>query len=108
MHMQLIKDFPHGHKYFRDENGCLHIADQSGDTPLDTEDGDLIVDLDRKVSVQTSADGYAFVIPLKTPGGEQLVTLANLEETDWLTDECDLRLDQEACDLFPRLKLDEI
>ncbi len=86
--MKLIKTFKTGHKYFEDDQGLLHIADDSGDTPLETEDGDLIVDSARKIAAVENPYSVGmwgiFTIPLVTPEGEHTATLASLDETLFL------------------------
>lgn len=82
--MKLIYTAKSGHKYFEDEQRRLHIADNSGDTPLDTEDGDLIVDFTRPITVCLDSPFNTFVIPLVTPENKQTSTVGNVNEALFL------------------------
>lgn len=94
--MQLVKHFTQGHKYFLDQNSVLHIADQSGETPFDTDDGDLIVDFSREISALKESPYNSFLIPLKTPDGKETTTPARFCETRWLRDYYNMKLDKSA------------
>lgn len=43
MFTQCVYSNRDGHRFFRDEAGRISIADQSGDTPEETDDGPLVV-----------------------------------------------------------------
>ena len=71
-----------GHRVFSrsDQPGYL-IADDSGETPAQTEDGELYLELRRNLSIeQVETDERIEThcsIPLRTPGGEMTSTLSN-------------------------------
>ncbi|HEY9642148.1 MAG TPA: hypothetical protein V6C57_16800 [Coleofasciculaceae cyanobacterium] len=99
--MKFIYKAKSGHKYFEDDQKRLHVADDSGDTPLVTEDGDLIVDPTRSIAVNLDSPWDTFTIPLVTPKGEASSTLGNVHEALFLQKR-GLRLDQEARNLVER------
>ena len=96
--MKLIYKAKLGHKYFEDDQKRLHIADDSSDTPNETEDSDLIIDLSRSITVNIDSPFDAFTIPVITPKGKQLSTIGNIHEVLFLRRHR-MNLDQDAKDL---------
>jgi hypothetical protein len=96
--MKLIYKAKSGHKYFEDDQKRLHIADDSGNTPLETEDGDLIVDPTRQITVTIDSPFDAFTIPLITPKGKHCSSIGSVHEVLFLRKH-GLTLDQETKDL---------
>lgn len=82
--MKLIYKPKSGHKYFEDEEKRLHIADDSGSTPLETEDGDLIVDFSREITQNFDSTFDFFSIPLITPTGCETSTIGGIHEVLFL------------------------
>jgi hypothetical protein len=104
--MKLIYKGKSGHKYFEDDQKSLHIADDSGDNPLETEDGDLIVDSTQSITVTVDSPWDTFTIPLVTPEGKQTSTIGNIHEVLFLRQR-GLSLDQDAKKLVEQ-HLDEV
>lgn len=104
--MKLIYKAKNSHKYFEDDQKCLHIADDSGDMPAETEDGDLIIDSTRLITVTLDSSYDTFTIPLTTPSGAQTATIGNIHEVLFLQKR-GLSLDREARKLVDQY-LDEL
>lgn len=71
-----------GHKYFRDEiSKRIGVADNSGSTPDQTEDGVLWLDLSRCVTIATDGNHRTWVtVPLLRENGERSATGASVQE----------------------------
>jgi len=84
----LLKKFVEGHKLFlkRGHKG-VYVADNSGDTPDKTDDGELIIDW----GIFTKDNLYdrdlrCFFIPLIDSNGDKSSTVASADEIDWIYD----------------------
>ena len=77
MSFRPIRDFrPVGHAYFRDSRNRIYVADNSGHSPADTDDGPLVVEV-----------GGEFVVDsLRVPLEGGTHTIASGEEAQWLWD----------------------
>lgn len=71
-----------GHKYFRDEiTKRIAVADNSGSTPDQTEDGVLWLDPSRCVSIATDVHHRTWIsVPLLRDNGERSATGASVKE----------------------------
>lgn len=85
----LVTRLPGEHRIFRDANGRLALADNSGDTPDTTDDGVLYLDFNWPVQLVTNwraseegdRDEHAALyveIPLVRPDGEQCAARGSL------------------------------
>jgi hypothetical protein len=79
-----IAAFRDGHKYFEDKlTGRVSIADQSGSTPEDTDDGVLWLDLEKGI-VAPSDECKFWQISLKHVNGKSASTVVSVNEALWL------------------------
>ena len=88
-----ILQFKGGHRYFRDRRNRVAIADDSGATPDDTDDGVLYLDRDRPVVI-----GQSCSIPLvgdfSTPASaNEAISVAALFGMKIRTGEATFRVD---------------
>lgn len=74
-----------GHKFFADPTGRIALADWSGDTPDQTEDGVLWLDPHRpiRVTVQETRGALMAWIPLLDRHGEQTYTVSDIRTADF-------------------------
>jgi hypothetical protein len=70
------------------------VADQSGETPDQTDDGVLYLDVSRPV-VGPVGQGY-YLVPLLTPGGRETSTPATRKEAFAVTARYNMALDEEG------------
>ena len=86
---QIAKPDPKGHRFFiltDHPEGPIFAADDSGNTPDQTEDGHIVVV--RDASIKATVDGY-FIIPMnKLKAGDAVSSttsmLASFTEAAWL------------------------
>lgn len=83
MQWKFIRGFNRSHRYFRDEDNRLALADDSGRTPDQTDDGVLYVDKLRQIDY----DGM-FSVPIINQKGMENTTPATEEEAIWLHGVC--------------------
>lgn len=81
-----------GHKFFRDTfSGGIAIADDSGATPDQTDDGVLRLDQNRAVRVR-SGDSF-FALPLRDRHGNETATIASAGEAADVCSRFNMRLE---------------
>lgn len=74
----LIRRLPGGHRIFRTSGGRFAIADDSGRTPDQTDDGVLYVET--RGVIRFANDAHYGSLPLVTPDGTATRTLASMAD----------------------------
>lgn len=72
-----------GHKFFADPTGRIALADWSGDTPDQTDDGVLWLDIKRPIRINLEGERLHAFIPLLDRHGEQTCTVSDIRTADF-------------------------
>jgi len=72
-----------GHKFFADQTGRIALADWSGDTPDQTDDGVLWLDPKRPIRITLEDERLYAWIPLLDLHGKQTHTVSDIRTADF-------------------------
>jgi hypothetical protein len=72
-----------GHKFFADPTGRIALADWSGDTPDQTDDGVIWLDTKRPIRINLEDGRLHAFIPLLDRHGEQTYTVSDIRTADF-------------------------
>jgi hypothetical protein len=72
-----------GHKFFADPTGRIALADWSGDTPDQTDDGVLWLDPKRPIRINLEGERLHAFIPLLDRHGKQTYTVSDIRTADF-------------------------
>lgn len=106
MRWQLIHELSGEHRLFQDTDGRLALADQSGETPDQTDDGPMFLDLKRHATTDT---GYVDVPVVDENGKPGEVTIL-WEDAKIIQEKYNLRIQTDegyvrAKDVLRRLRM---
>lgn len=94
----LLKGFTQGHKYFEVSCGKIAIADQSGETPDQCEDGVWYLHIKEVIKANESPIP-GFCLPLVDENGNRSSAIISNAEALWCNEYLDMEFDKPAQNL---------
>ncbi len=89
-----------GHKFFADPTGRIALADWSGDTPDQTDDGVLWIDNRRPIRINLEGGHLQAWIPLIDRHGKPTHTVSDIRTADFAQKMCKMTVKLSSTDLL--------